>query len=71
MLSMISVTLSGCVYANNKNRSDMTVQEKQEVKVQYQEEKEELEQEFASNDFEDKLGRFFLDVVGDELDNLE
>lgn len=71
MLSMISVTLSGCVYANNKNWSDMTVQEKQEVKEQYQEKKEELEQEFASNDFEDKLGRFFLDVVGDELDNLE
>lgn len=71
MLSMMSVTLSGCVYANNKNWSDMTAQEKQEVKEQYQEEKEELEREFASDDFEDKLGRFFLDVVGDELNNLE
>ena len=71
MLSMMSVTLSGCVHANNKNWSDMTAQEKQEVKEQYKEEKEELEQEFASDDFEDKLGRFFLDIVGDELNNLE
>ena len=71
MLSMMSVTLNGCVYANNKNWSDMTAQEKQEVKEQYQEEREKLEQEFASDDFEDKLGRFFLDVVGDELNNLE
>lgn len=71
MLSMMSVTLSGCVYANNKNWSDMTAHERQEVKEQYQEEKEKLEQEFVSDDFEDKLGRFFLDVVGDELNNLE
>ena len=71
MLSMMSVTLSGCVYANNKNWSDMTAQEKQEVKEQYQEVKEELEQEFAGDDFEDKLGTFFLNVVGEELDNLE
>ena len=71
VLSMMSVTLSGCVYANDKNWNDMTAQEKQEVKEQYQDEKEELEQEFAGDDFEDKLGRIFLDVVGEELHNLE
>ena len=68
---IMSVTLNGCVYANNKNWNDMTAQEKQEVKRQYQEEKEELKREFVSDDFEDKLGRVILDVVGEELDDLE
>lgn len=71
VLSMVSITLSGCAYANNKNWNDMTAQEKQEAKQQYKEEKEELAQEFASDGFEDKSGRFFLDVVGEETDNLE
>ena len=71
VLSMMSATLSSCVYANNKNWNDSTAREKQEVKEQYQEEKEELEQEFAGDDFKDKLGRIFLDVVEEELYNLE
>ena len=71
ILSMISIILNGCVYANNKNWNDMTSQEKQEVKEQYQEERDELEQELAGDDFEGKLGRSFLDTVGEELDNLE
>lgn len=29
---MITVTLSGCVFSNNKNRNDMVIEEKQEVK---------------------------------------
>lgn len=71
VLSTITGTMSGCVYANNKNWNDMTLQEKQEVKEQFREEKERLEQENADDGFEDKLGSFILDAIEEEFDNLE
>lgn len=39
MFSMIAITMSGCVYANNKNWDDMTPEEQEEVRQNFEEER--------------------------------
>lgn len=69
ILGIVSVTMSGCVYAGNKSWSSMTSEEKQEVKQDYAEIKEELKQEFSGDSIEDGLASFILDTVGAVIEN--
>ncbi len=51
LLSMIAVTISGCAYANNKNWDDMTLEEQEEVRQAFEEERKELEEDFSDDSF--------------------
>ena len=46
LFSMIAITMSGCVYVNNKNWDDMTPEEQEEVRQNFEEERKELEEDF-------------------------
>ena len=59
MFSMIAITMSGCVYANNKNWDDMTPAEQEEVRQNFEEERKELEEEFS----DDSFAQYILDKV--------
>mgnify|MGYP001070276550 CR=1 FL=1 len=52
---MIAITMSGCVYANNKNWDDMTPEEQEEVRQNFEEERKELEEDFPSDSVEGKF----------------
>lgn len=67
VLVIVSVTMSGCVYADNKSWGDMTYDEKQE----YAEIKEELEEEFSGDSIEDGLASYILDAVGAVIENAD
>lgn len=71
VLVIVSVTMSGCVYADNKSWGDMTYDEKQEVKQEYAEIKEELEEEFSGDSIEDGLASYILDAVGVVIENAD
>lgn len=71
VLVIISVTMSGCVYADNKSWGDMTYEEKQEVKQEYAEIKEELEEEFSGDSIEDGLASYILDAAGAVIENAD
>ena len=71
ILVIVSVTMSGCVYADNKSWGDMTYDEKQEVKQEYAEIKEELEEEFSGDSIEDGLASYILDAVGAVIENAD
>lgn len=71
VLGIVSVTMSGCVYADNKNWGDMTYEEKQEVKQEYAEIKEELEEEFSGDSIEDGLASYILDAAGAVIENAD
>lgn len=71
VLVIVSVTMSGCVYADNKSWGDMTYDEKQEVKQEYAEIKEELEEEFSGDSIEDGLASHILDAVGVVIENAD
>ena len=51
LFSMIVMTMNGCTYVNNKNWDDMTPAEQEEVRQNFEEEREELEEEFSDNSF--------------------
>lgn len=71
ILVTVSVTMSGCVYADNKSWGDMTYDEKQEVKQEYAEIKEELEEEFSGDSIEDGLASYILDAAGAVIENAD
>lgn len=71
VLVIVSVTVSGCVYADNKSWGDMTYEEKQEVKQEYAEIKEELEEEFSGDSIEDGLASYILDAAGAVIENAD
>ncbi len=71
VLVIVSVTVSGCVYADNKSWGDMTYEEKQEVKQEYAEIKEELEEGFSGDSIEDGLASYILDAAGAVIENAD
>ncbi len=71
VLVIVSVTMSGCVYADNKSWGDMTYEEKREVKQEYAEIKEELEEEFSGDSIEDGLASYILDAAGAVIENAD
>lgn len=71
VLVTVSVTMSGCVYADNKSWGDMTYEEKREVKQEYAEIKEELEEEFSGDSIEDGLASYILDAAGAVIENAD
>lgn len=68
-LGMIAITMSGCVYANNKSWHDMTPEEQEEVRQEFADEKSDLEASFSDNSVEDKFSRYILDKVEQALEN--
>lgn len=59
LFSMIVMTMNGCAYVNNKNWDDMTPAEQEEVRQNFEEEREELEKEFS----DDSFALYILDKV--------
>lgn len=59
LFSMIVMTMNGCAYVNNKNWDDMTTAEQEEVRQNFEEEREELEEEFS----DDSFVQYILDKV--------
>lgn len=59
LFSMIVMTMNGCAYVNNKNWDDMTPAEQGEVRQNFEEEREELEEEFS----DDSFAQYILDKV--------
>ncbi len=69
MFSMIVITMSGCVYANNKNWDDMTPEEQEEVRQNFEEERKELEEDFPSDSVEGKFTSYILDKVEEGIED--
>lgn len=59
LFSMIVMTMNGCAYVNNENWDDMTPAEQEEVRQNFEEEREELEEEFS----DDSFAQYILDKV--------
>lgn len=59
LFSMIVMTMNGCAYVNNKNWDDMAPAEQEEVRQNFEEEREELEEEFS----DDSFAQYILDKV--------
>lgn len=68
VLGMVTTTMSGCAYANNKSWGDMTPEKQEEVRQSYEEIKGDLEKDFSGNTPEDKFVRYILDKVEDGID---
>lgn len=66
MFSMIAITMSGCVYANNKNWDDMTPEEQEEVRQVFEEERKELEEDENMSD--NGFAQYILDKVEKAVD---
>lgn len=58
-------------FADNKSWGDMTYEEKQAVKQEFAEIKEELEEEFSSDSIEDGLASYILDAVSAVIENAD
>ena len=69
-LSMIAMTMSGCVYANNKSWDDMTAEEQEAVRQEFFEDmEEELEASSSDNRFEEQFLRFIFDNVQQAMED--
>lgn len=69
-LSMIAMTMSGCVYANNKSWDDMTAEEQEAVRQEFFEDmEEELEASSSDNRFEEQFLRFIFDNVQQTMED--
>ena len=69
-LSMIAMTMSGCVYANNKSWDDMTAEEQEAVRQEFFEDmEEELEASSSDNRFEEQFLRFICDNVQQTMED--
>ena len=66
---MIAINLSGCVYANNKNWDDLTVEEKEELQQEFESMKVELEEDFPSDSTEGKFASYILDKVEEGIED--
>lgn len=67
LFGMIAMTMNGCAYVNNKNWDDMTHEEQEEVRQAFEEEREELEEDFPSDSVEGKFTSYILDKVEEGL----
>ena len=70
-LGMIMLTMGGCVYSNNKGWNDMTSEEKQDVRQNFEEIESDLRQDCASDDIGDKFASFILDTVEQAIDSAD
>lgn len=61
ILSSMITTLSGCV--NNKSWDDLTLEEQEEIRQTYKEEKQELEEELSEDTLENHFAKYILDKV--------
>ena len=61
-LGMITMTMSGCAYANNKSWNNMTPEEQEEVRQAFDDVKNDLEASFSDIP-EDDFSRYILDKV--------
>lgn len=61
ILSTMITTMSGCV--NNKSWDDLTLEEQEEVRQTYKEEKQELEEELSEYTLENHFAKYILDKV--------
>lgn len=67
-LSIIAITMSGCVYANNKSWNDMTPEEQEEVRQAFDDIKDDLEASFSDIP-EDDFSRYILDKVEQAIES--
>lgn len=67
-LSIIAITMSGCVYANNKSWNDMTHEEQEEVRQAFDDIKDDLEASFSDIP-EDDFSRYILDKVEQAIES--
>ncbi len=68
-LTIIIATMSGCAYVNNKNWHDMTPEEQEEVRQEFNDEKRELEESYSDNSLEDGFSQYILDKVEQAIKN--
>ena len=69
-LSMIAMTMSGCVYANNTSWDDMTAEEQEAVRQEFFEDmEEELEASSSGNRLEEEFLHFIFDNVQQAMED--
>lgn len=69
-LGMIAITMSGCVYANNKSWHDMTPEEQKEVRQEFLDDmKNDLEASFSDNSSEDNFLPYIIDNIEQVIEN--
>lgn len=66
LFSMIAITMSGCVYVNNKDWDDMTPEEQEEVRQVFEEERKELEEDENMSD--NGFAQYILDKMEEAVD---
>lgn len=67
---MITMTMSGCVYANNKDWDEMTPKEQEEVRQSFFDDvKSDLESDPSRSRLEDHFLRFIFDKIGQRMEN--
>lgn len=70
ILCMLAITMSGCVYANNKSWHDMTSEEQEEVKQNFLYDiKKDLDVSFSNNNSEDDFLRYIFDNIEQVIEN--
>ena len=65
LFSMIAITMS----VNNKSWDDMTPEEQEEVRQNFEEERKELEEDFPSDSVEGKFTSYILDKVEEGIED--
>ncbi len=67
---MITITMSGCVYANNKDWDEMTPKEQEEVRQSFFDDvKSDLESDSSRSYLEERFLKFIFDKVGQRMEN--
>ncbi len=67
---MITMTMSGCVYANNKDWDEMTPKEQEEVRQSFFDDvKSDLESDSSRSYLEERFLKFIFDKVGQRMEN--
>ena len=69
LLSMTAMTMSGCVYVNNRDWDDMTPEEQEEVRQNFEEERRELEEDFPSDRAAGRFTSYILDKVEEGIED--
>ena len=69
LLSMTAMTMSGCVYVNNRDWDDMIPEEQEEVRQNFEEERRELEEDFPSDRAAGRYASYILDKVEEGIDD--
>ncbi len=69
LLSMTAMTMSGCVYVNNRDWDDMIPEEQEEVRQNFEEERRELEEDFPSDRAAGRFTSYILVKVEEGIDD--